>query len=121
VSSERGSISLVVAAGVAMSLIVAMGSADVARALVARSRAEAAADLAALAAAQELALPSGEDPASFAAAYAAANDARLVSCSCAPGSREAVVTVAVGVGGFLLPLADRDVVATARAVVDVPV
>jgi secretion/DNA translocation related TadE-like protein len=121
VRSERGSVSLVAAAAVAMSLIVAMGVADVARALVARAHAERAADLAALAAAQELALPTGEDPASFAVAYAAANDARLVSCSCAAGSQEAVVSVAVDVGGFLLPLPDREVVATARAVVDVPV
>jgi hypothetical protein len=28
--------------------------------------------------------------------------------------------VAVHVGGFLLPIADRDVVASARAVVDLP-
>jgi Flp pilus assembly protein TadG len=118
--SERGSVSLVVAAGIGMSLIVTMGVADVARALVARSRAEAAADLAALAVVQELALPSGADPASFAAAYAAVNDARLVSCACATGSQEAVVRVSVPVGGFLLPLPDRAVIATARAVVDVP-
>ena len=58
--SERGSVSLVVAASVGMALVVTMGAADVGRALIARSRAEAAADLAALAAAQELAFPSGE-------------------------------------------------------------
>lgn len=118
--SEQGSVSLVVAAAVAMALVVTMGAADVGRALIARSRAEATADLAALAAVQELAFPSGEDPAQLAAEYADRNGARLVSCSCADGSSEAVVRVAVPARGFLLPLADRDVIAIARAVVDLP-
>ena len=117
---ERGSVSVVVAAAVGMSLIVTMGAADVGRALVARSRAEAAADLAALAAAQELALPSGTDPGELAEDFAIRNGARLVSCSCAEGTAEAIVRVAVRVSGFLLPLPDRDVIGVARAVVDVP-
>jgi secretion/DNA translocation related TadE-like protein len=111
---------VVVAAAIGMSLIVAMGTADVGRALIARSRAEAAADLAALAAAQELAFPSETDPSALASDYATRNGARLVSCACATGASEATVRVAVSVRGFLLPLADRDVVADARAVVDVP-
>jgi secretion/DNA translocation related TadE-like protein len=118
--SERGSISVVVAAAVGMALVVTMGAADVGRALIARSRAEAVADLAALAAAQELAFPSGTDPGQLAADYAVRNGARLVSCSCAEGTTEATVRVAVPVRGFLLPLADRDVVGVARAVVDLP-
>jgi secretion/DNA translocation related TadE-like protein len=117
---ERGSISIVVAAAVGMALVVTMGAADVGRALIARSRAEAVADLAALAAAQQLALPSGTDPSTVAAEYADRNGARLVSCSCASGTSEAIVEVAVPVRGFLLPLADRDVVGVARAVVDLP-
>jgi secretion/DNA translocation related TadE-like protein len=117
---ERGSISIVVAAAVGMALVVTMGAADVGRAVIARSRAEAVADLAALAAAQELALPSGIDPSTVAAEYADRNGARLLSCSCAPGTLEAVVEVAVRVRGFLLPLADRDVIGSARAVVDLP-
>jgi secretion/DNA translocation related TadE-like protein len=120
VGDERGSVSVVVAAAVGMALVVTMGAADVGRALIARSRAEAVADLAALAAAQELAVPSGIDPASFAADYADRNGARLVSCSCADGTSEATVEVAVPVTGFLLPLADRDVIGVARAVVDLP-
>jgi secretion/DNA translocation related TadE-like protein len=120
VSSERGSVSILVAAAVAMTLILVMGVADVARALIARTRAEAVADLAALAATQELALPSGIDPGVLAADYAGRNGAELVSCSCAEGSLEAVVTVAVHVDGFLLPIAGRDVFARSRAVVDVP-
>ena len=117
---ERGSISVVVAAAVGMALVVSMGAADVGRALIARSRAEAVADLAALAAAQELAFPSGVDPAAFAADYAERNGARLVSCSCIEGTLEATVEVAVPVRGFLLPIADRDVIGVARAVVDLP-
>jgi secretion/DNA translocation related TadE-like protein len=120
IATERGSVSVVVAAAVGMSLIVTMGAADVGRALVARSRAEAVADLAALAAAQELALPSGTDPGELAEEFAIRNGARLVSCSCAEGTSEAIVHVAVRVSGFLLPLPDRDVIGVARAVVDVP-
>ena len=117
---EDGSVSVVVAAAVGMALVVTMGAADVGRALIARSRAEAVADLAALAAAQELAFPSGTDPAAFAADLAIRNGARFLSCSCAEGTSEAVVRVAVPVRGFLLPLADRDVIGVARAVVDLP-
>jgi secretion/DNA translocation related TadE-like protein len=117
---ERGSVSVVVAAAIGMALVVTMGAADVGRALIARSRAEAVADLAALAAAQELAFPSGTDPAALAADFAIRNGARLVSCSCADGTSEAIVRVAVPVRGFLLPLADRDVIGVARAVVDLP-
>ena len=120
ITSERGSVSVVVAAAVGMALVVTMGAADVGRALVARARAEAVADLAALAAAQELALPSGFDPALIAADYTERNGARLVACSCAPGTTEATVRVAVDVRGFLLPLPDRAVIGVARAVVDLP-
>ena len=120
VGGERGSVSVVVAAAVGMALIVTMGAADVGRALIARSRAEAVADLSALAAAQELAFPSGTDPASFAADVAIRNGARLVSCSCAEGTSEAIVRLAIPVRGFLLPLADREVIGVARAVVDLP-
>jgi secretion/DNA translocation related TadE-like protein len=117
---ERGSVSVVVAAAVAMALVVTMGAADVGRALIARARAEAAADFAALAAAQELAFPSGSEPGQLAGDYALRNGARLISCSCTEGSSEAVVSVAVPARGFLLPLADRDVIAISRAVVDLP-
>jgi secretion/DNA translocation related TadE-like protein len=117
---ERGSISIVVAAAIGVALVVTMGAADVGRALIARSRAEAVADLAALAAAQELALPSGIDPETVAAEYADRNGGRLVSCSCVTGASEAVVEVAVPARGFLLPLEDRDVIGVARAVVDLP-
>ena len=60
---EHGSVSIVVAAIVLLALVLSVGVADVARVLVARSHARTAADAAALAVAQELALPSGVDPA----------------------------------------------------------
>ena len=56
---------------------VCLGVADVARVLVARAHARTAADAAALAVAQELALPSGMAPADVAADYAVRNDAIL--------------------------------------------
>jgi secretion/DNA translocation related TadE-like protein len=117
---ERGSVSVVVAAAIAMTLVVTMGAADVGRAALARSRAEAVADLTALAAAQSLALSATVDPIEDAQRFAVANGARLVSCTCAAGSFEATVTVALDVEGFLLPIADRVVLASARAVVEVP-
>jgi secretion/DNA translocation related TadE-like protein len=118
--SERGSVSVVVAAAVGMALVVTMGAADIGRALVARARAESIADLAALASAQELALATGVEPSRIAADYAERNGARLVDCACPPGALEATVRVAVDVRGFLLPLPDRTVVGVARAVVDLP-
>jgi secretion/DNA translocation related TadE-like protein len=119
-SNERGSVSLVVAAIVVMALVFCLGVTDVARVLVARSHARTAADAAALAAAQELALPSGVDPADVAAAYAERNDAVLSDCVCAVGTSDATVTVSIVVDGFLLVTGPKTVTARARAVVDLP-
>jgi secretion/DNA translocation related TadE-like protein len=120
VRRERGSVSIVVAAVVLLALVLSIGVADVARVLVARSHARTAADAAALAAAQELALPSGADPAEVAAAYAERNDAILSDCICAAGTFDATVTVSIVVDGFLLVTGTRTVTARARAVVDMP-
>ncbi len=116
--NERGSVSVVIAAVVLLVLVVSVGLTDVARVVVARSHARTAADAAALAAAQELALPSGADPAEIAATYAAHNDAILDDCICAAGTTDAVVTVSIVVDGFLLVTGARTVTARARAVVD---
>lgn len=117
---ERGSVSIVVAAIVLLALVLSLGVADVARVLVARSVARTAADAAALAVAQELALPSGADPADVAAAYAERNGAIVSDCVCAAGTFDATVTVSIVVDGFLLVTGTRTVTARARAVVDVP-
>jgi len=120
VSGERGSISIVAAVTIAVLAALTMGCADLTRALVAVGRADTAADAAALAAAQELAAPSGSVPSSVAADYAERNGATLVECSCEPGSSEAVVAVEVRVGPMLLVSGDRSVTGRARAVVAFP-
>ena len=117
---ERGSVSIVVAAVILLALVLSLGVADVARVLVARSHARTAADAAALAVAQELALPSGTDPADVAAVYAERNDAIVSDCICAAGTSDATVTVSIVVDGFLLVTGSRTVTARARAVVDMP-
>jgi secretion/DNA translocation related TadE-like protein len=118
VNREGGSVSIVVAALVAMILVLGLGAADLTKALVAVSRAQSAADAAALAAAQELALPSGREPADAASEYAARNGAELIECRCAAGTLEATVRVRVPVG-YLSTLGDERIVeARARAVVE---
>jgi secretion/DNA translocation related TadE-like protein len=120
VKRERGSVSIVVAAIVLLASVLSLGVADVARVLVARSHARTAADAAALAAAQELALPTGTDPEAIAAAYAERNDAILSDCICDAGTFDATVTVTIVVDGLLLVTGVRTVTARARAVVDLP-
>ena len=115
---ERGSASIVVAALLAAAVVMALGAADVGRVLVQQARAQTAADAAALAAAQELAMPSGRRPEDLARDYAAANGAVLTACTCPIGGAEAVVEVDVGVGDLLLAGSGRTVTARARAVVD---
>ncbi len=82
------------------------------------SRAQAAADAAALAAAQEMVEPTGQDPAEVAAKFAERNGATLVRCDCADGGSEATVSVQVEVSGLLLLRSGRTITAIARAVVD---
>lgn len=115
---ERGSASVVVAAVVLVALVLALGVADVGRATVARTRARWAADAAALAAAQDLAMASATtDPAASADALASANGAELVACVCAPGTAEAIVEVRLRLDGLFLVPGERWVSARARAVV----
>ena len=117
---ERGSVTIVAAAVMALVVVITMGAADVGTALVAQAHAQQVADAAALAAAQELVLPSGPGPAGVAAAFAARNGGTLTTCVCAAGSYEAVVTVNVAVPHLLLLPGARTVTARARAVVDLP-
>ncbi len=119
-SGQRGSVSVLLAAGILIVLVLVLGVTDLGRVLIARSKARTAADAAALAAADELAMPSGADPAELAAEYAARNGADLTACTCAVGTFEADVMVQVTTGGLLLFPGARVVVARARAVVDLP-
>jgi secretion/DNA translocation related TadE-like protein len=120
VSAQRGSVTLVAAAMMVMALTFAVGLADVARVLLAAARAQTAADASALAAAQELAVPTGRDPSEVAREYAGDNGAELVDCRCSVGSSDAVVTARIEVGPLLLFADDRSVDARARAIVMQP-
>jgi len=118
VGDERGSATLVAVAVVGLILVLSMGVADLGRVLIARSRARTAADAGALAAVQELALPSGLDPSAAARDYVERNGAVMVACTCAAGTAEAVVTATIDPGPLLLAPGAHLVTATARAVVD---
>lgn len=118
-ASQRGSASLLVMVALSFATILVAFAADLSRASVARGRAQAAADAAALAAAQELVSPSGATPGEAAAEYADMNGARLVECACPAGGREATVTVELEAE---LPFLGqtRTVRVSARAVVAAP-
>jgi secretion/DNA translocation related TadE-like protein len=117
---DHGTVTVVAAAVLAVLLACSMGLADIARALHGRAEARTAADAAALAAAQELAMPSGQEPAALASAYAERNGALLVACACAAGSADAVVTVRRSLDGLWFVPGPIGVSAEARAVVDLP-
>jgi secretion/DNA translocation related TadE-like protein len=119
-AGERGSVSVVLVALLGIVMLIGMGLADVAAAVAAAARAQDVADTAALAAAQEMAMPSGRTPADIAAEYAVRNGSSILACRCDPGTFEATVTVRVAVGGLLLFPDDRFAAASARAVVDLP-
>lgn len=115
---EDGSVSVVAAAIAAAIVMLALCAADLAKALDVASRAQTAADAAALAAAQELAIPGGREPSDLAAEYADRNGAELRSCTCDAGTYEATVVVRVPIGDLIVLGDGRAVEATARAVVD---
>jgi Flp pilus assembly protein TadG len=89
--------------------------------LHAASRAQTAADAAALAAAQALAIDEeGPEPAALAGEYAERNGAVLERCTCERGTFDATVSVRLPVGDLFLVAGDRTVQARARAQVDLP-
>jgi secretion/DNA translocation related TadE-like protein len=119
VRRERGSASVLLMAALSFATVLVAFTADLSRASGTRGRAQLAADAAALAAAQELALPGGRGPAEVAAEYASRNGAVLVACRCHAGTDEAVATVELEVGPPFLGQT-RVVRAAARAVVAAP-
>jgi secretion/DNA translocation related TadE-like protein len=120
VRRDGGSVSVLLAAAILLVLVLTMGTADLGRVLVARSHARMAADAAALAAASELALPTGGDPRAIAADYAARNGAELTSCVCAIGTFDALVEVRVASADLMLFPGPLAVEQRARAMVDLP-
>ncbi len=119
VERETGSVTLVAGGVLFIACILCLATVDLGRALLARARAQTAADAAALAAAHEIAIPTDAQPADVARAFAERNGATLASCDCNPGSDEAVVEVTISVP-FVLLGPDRTVVGTARAVIGPP-
>lgn len=117
---ERGSVSVIIAGVVAIMIVLTLGVADLGTALIARERAHAAADAAALAAAQELAMPSGSLPQIEAADYAGRNGASLLTCACDVGTQEALVSVSVAIEHLFLLPGTHHVESRSRAVVDFP-
>jgi len=108
-TGERGTATVWMLAVLGLGILLALGAARLGVAAIAGARADSAADAAALAAADMLAL--GRDPGAATAAAretAAANGARLVGCTCR--GRYPTVHVAVAV-----PVLGTHARATARA------
>jgi len=91
---DRGNMSVLMVAGIGLAAVLCLGVARVGEATILASRADSAADAAALAGADALAL-GRSSAAALAAAQAAASDngAQLVSCTCRDGSAEVVVAL----------------------------
>jgi len=117
---ERGSVTIVTMGILVSVMVLALGAADLARVLVAAARAQTAADAAALAAAQSLAIPSEVGAPQAADDLAARNGGRLRSCACEQGTFEARVEVEAPVGRLFLSPDDLVVTARARAVAELP-
>jgi secretion/DNA translocation related TadE-like protein len=118
---ERGSVSVVLAAGALLFCTFALAIADLGSMLLARARAQAAADAAALAAVVQQApvLGRGSDPEGAARTVAEENGASLTSCTCTVGTADADVEVTVVPRLAFIPAwRDRVVRARARAELD---
>jgi secretion/DNA translocation related TadE-like protein len=93
-TSERGNVTIIAVAGIALAFVLCIGVARVGAAVALQSRADTAADAAALAGADALALGhSSRDAADAARAAASDNGARLVVCSCAGDAAEVTVEI----------------------------
>ncbi len=121
---ETGAISILIATGSLLMMLLALAAADLGSMLLTRARAQSAADAAALAAVVQQApvLGQGDDPEGAARDAAERNGATLLSCECEVGTTEATVTVELEPKlAFLEGWFGRRVHATARAEVDADV
>jgi hypothetical protein len=100
--------------------VLTVGISDLAAVFVATGKAQTAADSSALAAVQEMALPTGVAPRQAAMEVALRNGAVLSECDCSGGDEAAFVTVTVSVGSLTFLPGQHYVHASARAVVDSP-
>jgi len=118
---EGGNAAILMLAGAGLVMVLLIGLADLASYFIARTRAQTAADSAALAAVAELIPSIGEDPEGKAEEYANANGAELLECSCSMGTSIAEVRVAVPVRLTLKGLAGKQSVeARAKAEIALP-
>ena len=118
---DRGSVSILMLAGALLLSLSALAVADLGSMLLARARAQQAADAAALAAVVQQApiLDEGNDPQAAARDAAERNGATLTSCSCDVGAPDATVEVEIAPTlGFLSGWYGRKAHATARAHLD---
>jgi secretion/DNA translocation related TadE-like protein len=113
--ADSGSASVWVLACSALVLLIGVATSMRTAAVLARHRAESAADFAALAAAGRIGV--GGDSCAAAAALAAANGAALVRCrtNLGPDGRTGIVDVSISLAVRLPVLGTERVVATARA------
>lgn len=120
-AADHGNASITVVGGMAMIMVFTLGLSDLAVFFIARTRAQTAADSAALAAAAELIPGLGAEPQSKAEQFAAANGAKLLSCRCVLGSGIAEVSVSVPVSLTLSGFSSvKEVKARSRAEVMSP-
>jgi secretion/DNA translocation related TadE-like protein len=105
---ERGAATVLLLAVVVVALVLATGAVALARAAHARGTAQAAADLAAIAAAEAAQRPVGGDPCGVAVEVATANGATTATCTLEPGGFVSVTTSVV-----VVPLAGWRTTATA--------
>lgn len=94
---QRGSVSILMVAGALLFSLFALAVADLGSMLLARGRAQQAADAAALAAVVQQApvLEQGDDPEGAARHVAERNGATLVSCECDVGTTDATIEVEI--------------------------
>ncbi|HVL82287.1 MAG TPA: Rv3654c family TadE-like protein [Actinomycetota bacterium] len=118
--NDRGAVTSLMMATLALVALLCLAFADAANVLLARSRAQTAADAAALTAAVEQwpFLGGGSDPPTAARRMAEANGAELELCECPLRGSRADVEVSVPTRVRLLGAAPRRVTAVASASVD---
>jgi secretion/DNA translocation related TadE-like protein len=117
--SDHGFASVVLIALLALAALVCIAMSDAANVVLARARAQAAADAAALSAAQvQWRTSSRADPREAAAQTATANGAALESCECPVRGASSIVVVSRPTRIRMLGGAPRSVSARAEATMD---
>lgn len=118
--NDRGNVSIAMLALAAVVAMLILGLGDLAVFLLARAKAQTAADAAALAAASEQVPGLGQDPIGQARRLAKANGADLTGCACRRAANGATVQVEIPVRFAVIgALGVQTVIGRARAEVDI--